>query len=169
VRSQWLEALGIPASYGTEPALPVYELASELVDVEPNIVGATQRLAPAAAVAWRAMRSRAADDQVQLLLVSGYRSLKRQAQLIQRKLDRGVPLAEILATHAAPGYSQHHTGCAVDVATPGCPPLVGAFVETDAFRWLERHARDFDFVMPYGRDNPVGFAFEPWHWYYGAD
>jgi len=168
VRSHWLEELGIPASYGTEPALPVYEPASVLVDVGPNIVGAAQQLAPAAAAAWQSMRSRAADEHVQLLLVSGYRSLERQAQLIRRKLDRGVPLAEILATNAAPGFSQHHTGRAVDVATPGCPPLVAAFAVTDAFRWLERHACEFDFVMPYGRDSPVGRAFEPWHWYYGA-
>ena len=167
--SKWLTQLGIPESYGSDPPRPTYTAATDLVDVGPNIVGAAQRLAPRAATAWQAMRARAQDDSVELLLVSGFRSLERQAQLIRHKLDRGMALTEILATNAAPGYSQHLTGCAVDLATTGCPPLVAAFEDTDAFRWLTRNARAFGFVMPYDRDNACGFAFEPWHWYYGAD
>ena len=66
--------------------------------------------------------------------------------------------------NAAPGYSEHHTGRAVDLTTPGTPPLLEAFERTAAFAWLERHAARFGFVMTYPRNNPLGVIYEPWHW-----
>jgi D-alanyl-D-alanine carboxypeptidase len=38
------------------------------------------------------------------------------------------------------------------------------FETTAAFRWLTSNAGKFGFVMPYTRDNPHGFIYEPWHW-----
>ena len=66
--------------------------------------------------------------------------------------------------NAAPGYSQHHTGCAVDIATPGSRPLTEEFEESEAFAWLGNRAAEFGFSMTYPRDNPQGFIYEPWHW-----
>lgn len=156
--------LGIPTDYGSNPPLPRYAEAAALEDVGPNIIGRTQHLTPRAALAWREMVSAARLQDVTLLLVSGYRSVAYQADLIRRKLARGEPIEEILKVNAAPGYSQHHTGEAVDLATPGCRPLAEAFEHTPAFAWLLLRAADFDFMMPYPRDNPHGFIYEPWHW-----
>jgi D-alanyl-D-alanine carboxypeptidase len=159
-----LSELGIPRSYGINPPRPRYGLANGLVDVEPNIVGQMQQLTAPTAEAWRAMKARAGSDGISLLLVSGFRSIDRQAQLIRRKLELGQSLREILNVNAAPGYSQHHTGQAVDLATLGCPPLTEAFERTPAYAWLCGHAGEFGFSLPYGRENALGFSYEPWHW-----
>ena len=158
------EELGIPADYGEARGLPHFPEAAELVEVGPNLVGRMQRLTPETAAAWQAMVSAAADDGIRLLIVSGFRDFEYQAGLIRRKLEAGEDIREILKVNAAPGYSQHHTGCAVDIATPGSRPLTEEFEESEAFAWLGNRAAEFGFSMTYPRDNPQGFIYEPWHW-----
>jgi D-alanyl-D-alanine carboxypeptidase len=156
--------LGIPSDYGIAPERPLFTEAVELVDVEPNIVGVPQKLAPETAAAWHKMKQTAALAGVQLLLVSGFRSIRQQADLIRRKLAAGQAIETILKVNAAPGFSEHHTGRAVDIATPGTRPLTAEFERSKAFAWLEAHAATFSFRMPYTRGNRFGFEYEPWHW-----
>ncbi len=156
--------LGIPPDYGIDPPRPAYAEAEALEDVEPNILGHMQRLAPSAASAWRAMKAAAAADGVTILLVSGYRGYMDQIDLIRRKLGAGRTMESVLATTAAPGFSQHHSGLAIDVATPGTRPVTEDFEHSEAFSWMRTNADRFDFRMPYGRDNRYGFVYEPWHW-----
>lgn len=163
-RPTWFAELGIPADYGLDPPLPTYVDAGKLEDVEPNIVGQMQRLWPKTARDWRAMKAAAARDGVVLLLVSGFRSVSRQSALIREKLARGHPIGAILKVNAAPGFSEHHTGKAVDIATLGTRPLTEEFELSEAFSWLQQHAERFGFRMPYGRGNRFGFEYEPWHW-----
>ena len=162
------QELGIPADYGADGVPPFYPEATELVDVGPNLVGRMQRLTPAAAARWQQMVEAAGTDGVRLLIVSGFRSVGYQAELIRNKLRKGQSIDEILTVNAAPGFSQHHTGTAVDVATPGCRPLTEEFETSDAFRWLTGNAVDFGFSMTYPRDNDHGFVYEPWHWALGG-
>ncbi|HEY4990089.1 MAG TPA: D-alanyl-D-alanine carboxypeptidase family protein, partial [Opitutaceae bacterium] len=68
--------------------------------------------------------------------------------------------------NAAPGYSEHHTGRAVDIGVPDEPPLEEGFALTQAFSWLTAHAREFGFALSYACGNPQGIAYEPWHWLY---
>ncbi|HEY9182953.1 MAG TPA: M15 family metallopeptidase [Gammaproteobacteria bacterium] len=156
--------LGIPSDYGRKPQRPRFAEAVELVDVEPNIVGVAQKLAPETALAWHKMKQTAALAGVQLLLVSGFRSIRHQADLIRRKLSAGQAIDAILLVNAAPGFSEHHTGRAIDVATPGTRPLTAEFESSKAFAWLEANAATFGFRMPYPRGNRFGFEYEPWHW-----
>lgn len=160
-----LSELGVPADYGTDPELPVYTECGELIEVGPNIVGRMQQLHPDTAVAWQQMTASAISDGINLLLVSGYRSMEYQAGLIRNKLAAGQHIDEILKVNVAPGYSQHHTGCAVDVATPGFKPLQEQFDQSDAFGWLADNAPQFGFTMSYPKNNPQGIIYEPWHWY----
>lgn len=156
--------LGIPPDYGAAPFRPRFAEASALQTVEPNILGRVQRLAPETARDWRMLREAASADGVELLLVSGFRSIAEQAELIRRKLAAGQAIATILTVNAAPGFSEHHTGRAVDLATPGSRPLTEAFEETAAFAWLRANARTHGFALSYDRDNVHGFSYEPWHW-----
>jgi D-alanyl-D-alanine carboxypeptidase len=162
--SELFADLGIPSDYGRDPRRPKFAEAMALTDVEPNVVGTMQRLAPETATAWRKMKASAAADGVQLLIVSGYRSIRHQADIIRRKLAAGQSIAAILAVNAAPGYSEHHTGRAIDIATPGTRPLTAEFEDCAAFTWLQANAGVFGFRMPYGRGNRYGFDYEPWHW-----
>lgn len=157
---------GIPADYGESRKLPLCEEAAELVSIGPDVLGREQQLTPAAAAAWRRMQSAAAADGVQLLVVSAFRSVTYQCALIQRKLDRGLSIAEILRINAAPGYSEHHTGRTLDLTTGDTPPLEQGFETTAAFAWLVQHAGEFGFHLSYPRDNPHGINYEPWHWTY---
>ena len=158
------QELGIPADYGQADGKPIFEEAAELVDVGPNLVGRLQRLAPETARKWAEMVDAAAADGVTLLIVSGFRGFEYQARLIRKKINAGQSVSEILAVNAAPGYSEHHTGRAIDIATPGSRPLTEEFERSAAFRWLTEHAAGYGFSMTYPRDNPYGFVFEPWHW-----
>jgi D-alanyl-D-alanine carboxypeptidase len=73
-------------------------------------------------------------------------------------------LTDILRSVAAPGCSEHHTGCALDLGDDTSPPLEESFGRTMAFRWLVRHAARFHFRLSYPRRNPQGLVYEPWHW-----
>ena len=138
--------------------------AEELVTVRSLPDGREIRLVPAVAEEWRAMVQAAVRDDVSLVLVSGFRSVDYQRQILERKLARGETLERILQVNAAPGYSEHHTGRAVDIGTPGCAPLEEEFENTAAFRWLQQHAGDFGFRLSYPRFNPARIIYEPWHW-----
>ena len=158
------DELGIPDDYGREGGPPEFEEALDLVDIGPNLVGRMQRLTPACSESWQAMAEAATADGVILMIVSGFRSVEYQAQLIRKKINAGQDIAAILEVNAAPGYSEHHTGLAVDIATPGSRPLTEEFEATAAFQWLGENAGRFGFSMSYPRSNPWGFIYEPWHW-----
>lgn len=156
--------LGIPTDYDDNGRRPQFDEAIDLIDVGPNLVGRMQRLTPDTAAIWQAMQAAARDDGILLLLVSGYRGFEYQASLIRKKINAGQSLSEILSVNAAPGFSEHHTGRAIDIATPGSRPLTEEFETSEAFTWLKDNAARFGFSMSYPRDNPQGFIYEPWHW-----
>ena len=117
-----------------------------------------------AARAWRTMRAAALRDVVVLEAISGYRSHDYQLGIFRRKLARGQSVEEILRVNAAPGFSEHHGGLALDIGTPGEAAAEESFEATPAFAWLEACAGDFGFELSYPRDNPHGIDYEPWHW-----
>jgi zinc D-Ala-D-Ala carboxypeptidase len=159
-----LAELGIPASFARDRGMPLQEEAVDLVSVGTDIHGRERQLTPEAADGWAALRAAAQSDGVVLHLVSAFRSLEYQRGIFDRKIASGEPLEQILKVNAPPGYSEHHTGRALDLTTPGCPPLTEPFEATAAFGWLARNAGRFGFTMTYPRDNPFGIAYEPWHW-----
>lgn len=114
--------------------------------------------------AWHHMRYAALRDDVVLDAISGYRSHDYQLGIFERKLSRGERLDNILRVNAAPGYSEHHSGRALDIGTPDEPPAEHSFENTAAFAWLTRHAEGYGFTMTFPRDNPHGIVYEPWHW-----
>jgi D-alanyl-D-alanine carboxypeptidase len=117
-----------------------------------------------AAAAWARMRAAALHDDVVLEAISGYRSHDYQLGIFERKRARGLTVEDILSVNAAPGFSEHHSGRALDIGAPGEPPAEESFEATAAFAWLTRHAADHGFAMSYPRDNPHGIVYEPWHW-----
>jgi zinc D-Ala-D-Ala carboxypeptidase len=160
-----LHALGLDeADYAERSGLPLV--------AEPHVLAFAGRdryarplwLASPAAQAWNAMRRAALSDGIVLEAISGYRSHDYQLGIFRRKLARGQTVPDILAVNAAPGFSEHHSGRALDIGTPGEPAAEESFETTPAFAWLSRQAGRFGFVMSYPRGNPHGIVYEPWHW-----
>jgi len=149
--------------------MPLQQECTALVDTELDVFGRQPRLDARAFAAWTSMKAAAMRDGVELQLVSAFRSIAYQRDLIQRKLARGDSIAAILAVNAAPGYSEHHTGRALDIGTPGYAHLEIEFEASPAFAWLELHAADFGFHLSFPRGNVYGVQYEPWHWCYSTD
>ncbi len=119
-----------------------------------------------ASAAWQSMQAVAELDGITLEAISGYRGHAYQYGIFKRKLARGQTLEQILAVNAAPGYSEHHSGRAIDIGTTGEPPAEESFENTSAFAWLLQHAKRFGFRLSYPRGNMHGIIYEPWHWYF---
>jgi len=163
-----LDSLQIPLDVIKARSLALQPEAENLVVAELGDDGREHRLVPAAAEAWLRMSSAARADGVTLRIVSAFRSVDRQAEIVRAKLARGLTLDAILCVSAPPGYSEHHTGCAVDVTTDGVRSLELEFEETEAFRWLSNNAHPFGYTLSFPRQNPFGYAYEPWHWCFNA-
>ena len=78
--------------------------------------------------------------------------------------DSALIGTDVDLVNTPPGYSEHHTGRALDITTSDCEPLTEAFELTEAFTWLVTHASKYQFSLTYPRDNPYGIIYEPWHW-----
>ena len=161
-----LAELGIPLESIRKRGLPLCFEAGELVVAEIDILGREHRLASEAAEAWKKMKAAAHEDGVGLQIVSAFRSFDRQVDIIRRKIEAGHTIDEILSVSAPPGYSEHHTGCAVDIGTLGCDSLEEVFEQSEAFSWLFRNAPLYRFFMSFPRVNAYGYRNEPWHWAY---
>ena len=122
------------------------------------------------------MQKAAAADGVTVWVQSGYRSVKYQTSLYERKtkyyLDKGYDNATAKEKAAAvvnpPGYSEHNCGLAADLNSPEHTGLDEGFEKTAAFRWLCEHAGDYGFILRYPKDaeDKTEIIYEPWHWRY---
>ena len=122
------------------------------------------------------MQKAAAADGVTIWMQSGYRSVKYQTSLYERKtkyyLDKGYDNATAKEKAAAvvnpPGYSEHNCGLAADLNSPEHTGLDEGFEKTAAFRWLCEHAGDYGFILRYPKDaeDKTEIIYEPWHWRY---
>lgn len=159
-------SLGIAENYADTCGMALQEECQQLVSAGPDVFGRDTELDREALAAWRSMQATAAEAGVILQLVSGFRSAEYQYGIFQRKLGRGQALDEILKVNAAPGFSEHHSGCAIDIGTPGVEHLSEEFENSKAFAWLGQHAGDFGFSLSFPRNNPYNILYEPWHWKY---
>ncbi len=141
------------------------------------------------------MRAAAAEDGIELLPLSAFRSFDRQLRLWNDKfrgrrplldahgaplracdLDPAARVEAILIWSALPGASRHHWGTDLDfvdgrILDEGyAAQLTAAEFEprgpfASVGAWLEQHAEGFGFFRPF-RGEASGVAAEPWHWSY---
>lgn len=126
----------------------------------------------------------AEDDGVTLYLLSGYRSISEQTQILERDINtlmnEGYSYEEAYKqarkTVQDPGHSEHHTGLAIDIISPDWytynSNLNEGFEDTPQFDWLKDNAHTFGFVLRYPRDKVdiTGIDYEAWHYrYVGVD
>ena len=67
---------------------------------------------------------------------------------------------------ARPGYSEHQTGFAFDVAANGC--TLDCFGSTSQYQWFQQNAANYGFIQRYyvGYEAITGYKAEEWHYRY---
>lgn len=151
---------------------PFAEAPAEVLVTVGTYGGRSIQLHRYAATRWQAMVSAAAAEGVILAPISGFRSVADQEYLFfQRAQQRALRPQERALVSAPPGYSEHHTGYAIDIGD-GRDPATDTeltFAGTAAFRWLSQHGARFGFELSFPIDNPQGVSYEPWHWRFVGD
>lgn len=130
------------------------------------------QLRTAAADAFLAMQRAARRDGITLVTISAFRGISDQQRIFfEIKAQRQQAATERAEVSAPPGYSEHHTGYAIDLGDGLAPTanLSEAFERTAAFRWLEVNGARFNFELSFPRGNRQGIAYEPWHWRFVGD
>lgn len=150
------------------------------------------QLLPEVCGAFKKMQVAAAQDNVDIQIVSSYRSFNRQLQIWQKKwsgqavlldineevldastLTDNEKILAILTWSALPGASRHHWGTDLDVYDKKSVEqsqhdfqLVCSEYDKGPCsvlsNWLNKHAYQYGFTQPYSEYNG-GVAREPWH------
>ncbi len=108
-------------------------------------------------------------------VVSGYRTSKKQQELMHEKIEELMSEGYFLmdATREAVkwvsevGHSEHQTGLAVDLNADGVNSA-----GYEVYEWLENNAWEYGFILRYPEDKTdiTGVSYEPWHYrYVGKD
>jgi D-alanyl-D-alanine carboxypeptidase len=117
------------------------------------------------AAAAEAMFAAAARDGVSMVLASGYRSYATQVATYNSYVAaRGQADADTAS--ARPGYSEHQTGWAFDIADGnGACGFQPCFADQPAAVWAKANGHRFGFVVRYPwMFHPItGYYYEPWH------
>ena len=117
----------------------------------------------------------AKEDGIDLLVVSAYRTISYQQQnfdnSVEDRMNRGMSYddayADTLKEVALPGESEHNAGLALDIMCEEYQSMDDdGFENTDAFKWLDRHAAEYGFILRYpkGKYDVTGIIYEPWHY-----
>jgi zinc D-Ala-D-Ala carboxypeptidase len=125
-----------------------------------------------AAQKFQEMQAAAKAEGVNLAIISAFRDLETQEQLFFGvKEQRSQDAKKRAEVSAPPGYSEHHTGYALDLGDGNAPAtnLETDFANTAAFRWLEQNALKYSFEMSFPPNNKQGVSYEPWHWRFVGD
>ncbi len=113
------------------------------------------------------LRQAAAKEGIQLVLLSGFRSIDLQRRIFyENKSFRNQIAIERAKVSAPPGYSEHSTGYAIDFGDGNMrhTDFEVDFERTPAFKWLKKNAPRFHFVLSFPKGNSQGVSYEPWHW-----
>lgn len=112
---------------------------------------------------------------IQIEMDSIYRSVARQQEIVAEFTEKyGEDYVKKYV--AVPGYSEHHTGLAVDI----CLVVDGKVIDDndemiarkDIFAKIHPLLADYGFILryPQGKESITGYSYEPWHFrYVGVD
>ncbi|MGK0553962.1 M15 family metallopeptidase [Macrococcus capreoli] len=107
----------------------------------------------------------AAQDNMHLVIRSGYRSYADQQALYNSFVAKdGQAMAETYS--AKPGQSEHQTGLAFDIGSrESVADISIQFGQTEEGNWLKAHAHEYGFIIRYGKGkiHITGYQYEPWH------
>ncbi len=150
-----------------------WEEMVELVEVK-DFEGGTIQVEKEALEKFNELRAELLKEDVDIELDSVYRSVKRQQEIWDEFTEKyGEEYTKKYV--AVPGYSEHHTGLAIDV----CLKKNGEFIydndamtaEREIFAKVHAKLADYGFILRYpeGKEDVTGYGYEPWHFRYIKD
>lgn len=152
----------------------------------PDIIGDsyTSKMHKSAKEAFIKMKAAAAKDNLNIEIVSAYRSFQRQKEIFEVKYKRfnaqGLSpekaIEKIIEYSTIPGTSRHHWGTDIDIIDANAPRPSSVLMEENFHgsgpycklkMWLNENAATFNFFEVYtDNGNRKGFKYEPWHFSY---
>ena len=118
------------------------------------------------------MAAAARANNVIIVPISGFRSIEQQQYLFFGiKQQSGLRADERAEVSAPPGYSEHHTGYAIDVIDGNRPDIAldEQFETTEAFAWLQENASYYNFELSFEKGESQQISYEPWQWRFVGD
>lgn len=122
---------------------------------------------------YRKLEKELEKEGIDIELDSTYRSVKAQQELWDEwSADPEKGPEYVKKFVAVPGYSEHHTGLAIDI----CLKIDGELVydndemiaQKDIFKKIHSKLAKYGFILRYpeGKKKETGYAYEPWHFRY---
>lgn len=149
-------------------------LLSEDFTVDLVRVTGGQLVAKSAAPMLEMMLQDAAHEGIYLEVVSGYRNIAQQQELVRKFMFQyvftGLSMEEARQQAEQkldqPGSAEHHTGLTVDITSADYKALDVGFADTSAYRWLFQNAYKYGFVLRYPKEKQeiTGQEFRPWQY-----
>lgn len=105
------------------------------------------------------MQKQANTENINLNVISGYRSYANQDSIYNRYVNKdGVLTADTYSARA--GHSEHQSGLAADINS-----LDQSFINTKEGKWLNENCYKYGFIIRYpkGKEEETGYMYEPWH------
>lgn len=107
---------------------------------------------------------------IDIVLDSVYRSVSKQQKLWDDwSADPEKGIEYVRKYVAVPGYSEHHTGLAIDIAIKKDGKIIydndEMIREREIFAKVHSKLADYGFILRYleNREDSTGYAYEPWH------
>lgn len=111
-----------------------------------------------------------------IMVCSGYRSVEYQKTLfvnkVKRLIESGMSEEEAKKVAALvvmpPGFSEHHTGLAVDIVSSHNQELEESQADSPENKWLQNNSYKYGFILRYPKGSEIitGVVYEPWHFRY---
>ncbi len=104
-----------------------------------------------------------------ITIASSYRDYALQERLFQEEIELRGSEEEAAKWVTRPGYSEHHTGLALDFTliffSDG---HTETFTGDGEYAWIREHAREYGFILRYPADKTdiTGISYESWHYRY---
>ncbi len=130
------------------------------------------------------MKIAAAKENINIEVVSAYRSFQRQKEIFEGKYKRFTnqglspekAIEKIIEYSTIPGTSRHHWGTDIDIIDANAPRPSNVLMPENFHgngsycklkMWLNENAESFGFYEVYtDNGNRKGFKYEPWHFSY---
>ena len=117
---------------------------------------------------YKELKAELENEGVYIELDSCYRSVAAQQELWDRwTVEKGIDYVKQYV--AVPGYSEHHTGLALDICLKKNGEIIDEnddmIADRETFAKIHDKLANHGFILRYleGKDDITGYSYEPWH------